>query len=47
MEIITNGKFVEIAYKIFLVQKDGDTMIYEFKESKPDKFVSGLCPIPV
>ncbi len=44
MDIITNGKFVEIAYKIFLVQKDGDTMIYEFKESKPDKFVFGHEP---
>ena len=44
MDIITNGKFVEIAYKIFLVGKDGDTMIYEFKESKPDKFVFGHEP---
>lgn len=44
MEIITKGKFVEIAYKIFLVGKDGDTMIYEFKESKPDKFVFGHEP---
>lgn len=41
MDIITNGKYVEIAYKIFLVEKDGDTMIYEFKESKPDRFVFG------
>mgnify|MGYP002856831778 CR=1 FL=1 len=44
MEIITNGKFVEIAYKIFLVEKDGDTMIYEFKENKPDRFVVGYEP---
>lgn len=44
MEIITKGKFVEIAYKIFLVGNDGDTMIYEFKESKPDKFVFGHEP---
>ena len=44
MEIITNGKFVEVAYKIFLVGKDGDTMIYEFKESNPDKFVIGYEP---
>lgn len=44
MDIITNGKFVEIAYKIFLVEKDGDTMIYEFKESKPDRFVFGYEP---
>ncbi len=44
MEIISTGKFVEIAYKIFLVDKDGDTMIYEFKEDKPDSFVFGNEP---
>ncbi|MBR5639908.1 MAG: FKBP-type peptidyl-prolyl cis-trans isomerase [Muribaculaceae bacterium] len=44
MDIITNGKFVEIAYKIFLVEKDGDTMIFEFNESKPDRFVVGYEP---
>ena len=44
METITNGKFVEIAYKIFLVDKDGDTMIYEFKANKPDHFVFGHEP---
>ncbi len=41
MEKISKGKFVEIAYKIFLVEKDGDTMIYEFTEDKPDRFVFG------
>ena len=30
---------VEIAYKIFIVNQDGDTMVYEFKEDKPDRFV--------
>lgn len=35
---------VEIAYKIFLVEKDGDTMIYEFKADKPDRFVFGHEP---
>ena len=44
MEIISNGKMVEIAYKIFLVNKDGDTMIYEFKAQKPDRFVFGYEP---
>ena len=44
METISNGKFVELAYKIFLVEKDGDTMIYEFKEGKPDHFVFGHEP---
>lgn len=44
MEIISNGKMVEIAYKIFLVEKDGDTMIYEFKPEKPDRFVFGHEP---
>jgi len=44
MEIIKNGKMVELAYKIFLVDKDGDTMIYEFKEDKPDYFVFGHEP---
>lgn len=41
METISNGKMVEIAYKIFLVEKDGDTLIYEFKADKPDHFVFG------
>ena len=44
MEIISTGKMVEIAYKIFLVEKDGDTMIYEFKADKPDHFVFGHEP---
>ena len=44
MDTISNGKFVELAYKIFLVEKDGDTMIYEFKEGKPDHFVFGHEP---
>lgn len=44
MEKISNGKMVEIAYKIYLVEKDGDTMIYEFKEDKPDRFVFGNEP---
>lgn len=44
MEIISTGKMVEIAYKIFLVDKDGDTMIYEFKADKPDSFVFGNEP---
>lgn len=44
MEIISKGKFVEIAYKIFLVDKEGDTMIYEFKADKPDRFVFGHGP---
>ena len=44
MEIISKGKFVEIAYKIFLVDKEGDTMIYEFKADKPDRFVFGHEP---
>lgn len=35
---------VEIAYKIFLVEKDGDTLIYEFKADKPDHFVFGMEP---
>lgn len=44
MEIISTGKMVEIAYKIFLIDKDGDTMIYEFKADKPDSFVFGNEP---
>lgn len=35
---------VELAYKIFLVDKDGDTLIYEFKAEKPDRFVFGHEP---
>ena len=44
METISYGKMVEIAYKIFLVEKDGDTLIYEFKVDKPDRFVFGMEP---
>lgn len=44
METISKGKFVEIAYQIFIVDKDGDTLIYEFKADKPDRFVFGYEP---
>ena len=44
MENISTGKMVEIAYKIFIVNQDGDTMVYEFKEDKPDRFVFGHEP---
>lgn len=42
--MISNGKMVAIAYKIFIVEKEGDTMIYEFNEDKPDSFVFGHEP---
>ena len=41
MEIISKGKMVEIAYKIFLVDSEGDTLVYEFTADKPDRFVFG------
>ena len=45
MESITQGKFIEIAYQIFLVETGGeDTLIYEFKQDKPDRFVFGNEP---
>ena len=44
METIVSGKYVELAYKIFIVDKEGDTMIFEFKEDKPDHFVFGNEP---
>lgn len=44
MEIISNGKMVEIAYKIYLVDGEGDTLIYEFTAEKPDRFVFGNEP---
>ena len=44
METISKGKLVEIAYQIFIVDKDGDTLIYEFKADKPDRFVFGHEP---
>ena len=44
MEPITTGKFIEIAYQIFLVGTDGDTLIYEFTTAKPDRFVFGHEP---
>jgi len=44
MEPISNGKLVELAYKIFIVDKDGDSLIYEFEEDRPDRFIFGQEP---
>lgn len=41
MEIISNGKMVEVAYKFFAVDGDTDTTIYEFTKERPDRFIFG------
>ena len=44
MGAITKGKFVELAYQIFIVENGNDTLIYEFKKDKPDRMVFGHEP---
>ncbi|MDO4972548.1 MAG: FKBP-type peptidyl-prolyl cis-trans isomerase [Bacteroidales bacterium] len=41
METIAKGKYVALAYKIFVVGAEQDVPVFEFSESKPDVFVFG------
>ena len=41
MEKISIGKFVELAYEIFVVNGEGDTSIFKFTADHPDCFVFG------
>ncbi len=43
METIKFGKYVSLAYEIFVVEpKGGETSVYKFTSDKPDNFVFGM-----
>ena len=45
MDTISTGKYIELAYKIYSVDKDGNRSLeYEFTEQVPDHFVYGAEP---
>ncbi len=45
MDTISTGKYVELAYKIYSVDEQGNrTLEYEFSEQVPDHFVYGAEP---
>ncbi len=41
MEKIGIGKFVELAYEIFVVRQQGDESVFKFTAEHPDRFVFG------
>ncbi len=41
MEKVSLGKYVELAYEIFVVNNDGETSVYKFTDERPDGFVFG------
>ena len=44
MDKIANGKYVELAYGIYVVKGDKKESVYEFTVAKPDRFVFGMDP---
>lgn len=42
METIKFGKYVQLAYEIFVVDNDGEASVFKFTEQRPDSFVFGL-----
>lgn len=42
METIKFGKYVSLAYEIFVVDGGKETSVFKFSQSKPDSFVYGL-----
>ena len=42
METIKFGKYVELAYEIFIVDVDGEASVFKFTPERPDAFVFGL-----
>lgn len=44
MEQITIGKYIELAYDIFVVADGADAMVYSFTSEHPDCFVFGHDP---
>ena len=41
MDKVSSGKYVELAYEIFVVGEQGDTSVYKFTADHPDRFVFG------
>ena len=41
MDTISKGKYVALAYKIFVVGTEQDVPVYEFVEKHPDIFIFG------
>ena len=39
---IEAGKYIELAYEIFVVDKSGPASVYKFTREKPDAFVMGM-----
>lgn len=44
MEKIQAGKFVQLAYEIFVANDAGDTSVFKFTNDQPDTFVFGMDP---
>ena len=44
MEKIQAGKFVQLAYEIFVADEQGDASMFKFTREHPDAFVFGLDP---
>jgi FKBP-type peptidyl-prolyl cis-trans isomerase SlyD len=44
MEKIKTGKFVQLAYEIFINDDQGDTSVFKFTAEQPDTFVFGMDP---
>lgn len=42
MEKIQTGKFVQLAYEIFVSNDQGDTSVFKFAKDRPDSFVFGM-----
>ena len=42
METIKFGKYVELAYEIFAVDKGGENSVFKFTAEHPDGFVFGM-----
>ena len=41
MEKIKEGKFVQLAYEIFVGRREGDSTVFKFTAERPDSFVFG------
>ncbi len=44
MDKIQAGKFVQLAYEIFIVDEQGDASVFKFTREQPDTFVFGMDP---
>ncbi|MBR1881533.1 MAG: FKBP-type peptidyl-prolyl cis-trans isomerase [Muribaculaceae bacterium] len=44
MDKIQAGKYVELAYEIFVTDENGETSVFRFTKEQPDCFVFGMDP---